>query len=116
MSPDEKTIRKKKSPPDDRPAKPRRVKATEESPIPEPPPPATEAIPPISEELIFREYALIALDRDTKTPDRMRALEWLYEYLTSRQKDDAVIVRLETLLASLPGGETGSPGNEPEEP
>ena len=83
LSPDEKCPAEAKKPKTARraPAKPKTVAPPEPAPVADSG--VEPELPEISEERIFREYALIALDRETKTPDRMRALEWLYEYLTA---------------------------------
>ena len=59
-----------------------------------------------SEKNIMKEFCGIAFSAEAKDADRIRALEWISAQLQRQKNEDAVIKKLDEVLAAL-----GASGN-----
>lgn len=55
----------------------------------------------VSEKKIVEEFVDIAFSEDTKTTDKLRALDWLSDNLSRRKKDEEIMSKLEEVLAKI---------------
>lgn len=60
--------------------------------------------PPVSEKRIVKEFVDIAFSEDTKTADRLRALDWLSDNLSNRKKDEEIMNKLDEVLSKIDFG------------
>ena len=55
----------------------------------------------VSDRKIVDAFSDIAFSEDSKDTDRIRALDWLADYLEKEKGQDAVLKRLDEVLADL---------------
>ena len=55
----------------------------------------------LSEEQVVAQFCAIAFSPDAKDSDRLRALDWLGEYLEKNRDQMAVMRRLDEVLARM---------------
>ena len=59
----------------------------------------------VSDEKIVNAFASIAFSKEAKDTDRIRALDWLADYLAKEKGQDAVLARLDRVLQQIREGE-----------
>jgi len=59
----------------------------------------------LREEQVVEKFTEIAFSADTRDGDRLRALDWLADYLRRRKSDGAVMERLDRILDRIKKGE-----------
>lgn len=59
----------------------------------------------ISDKRIVDAFASIAFSEETKDTDRIRALDWLADYLDKEKGQDTVLKRLDAVLAQIKDAE-----------
>ncbi len=71
----------------------------------------------VTDKKIVRKFAEIAFSDETKDSDRIRALGWLSAYLDKEKEQDAVLSRLDAVLADIQGSsfDTSSPQSDEED-
>lgn len=55
----------------------------------------------INEKKIVEEFVDIAFSDETKTTDKLRALDWLSDNLSRRKKDEEIMNKLEEVLSKI---------------
>ena len=59
--------------------------------------------PKVSEKKIREKFAEIAFAAETKDSDRLRALDWLANYLSKEKDTSTVLERLDAVLEEIRG-------------
>lgn len=57
----------------------------------------------VTKEQVIEQIAKIAFSPDAKDGDRLRALDWLSEFLRKKNETDEVLARLDSILQQVKG-------------